>query len=420
VSESLRIAGRTEAPSAAPGDAVRAPGAMDRRLRAAVLAQMARLRSGAVVVHDGAEPVTLGDASGPLGCVDLHVHDPGFWRRLVFSGDVGAGEAFVDGAWSSSDLVRLLRLFVRDRGVLLGIDRSFWSWPRRLALRLGQWLRRNTRRGSAANIRDHYDLGDELFARILDPSMTYSAAWFEHEGQSLADAQAAKLRRLGALVDLGQGDHVLEIGTGWGSFALTAAQRFGARVTTTTISANQAAWARARVREAGLEDRIQVLERDYRDLEGTFDRVVSCEMIEAVGARFLPTYLRTCAARLRRGGLLGLQAITIADQHYDEALRAADYIQRHVFPGSFIPSATAIVEAATRHTDLRLERFEQFGPHYATTIAHWRRALLRDPAPFLARGGPSVVRAWDYYFAYCESGFREGHIGVAHLRFARP
>jgi cyclopropane-fatty-acyl-phospholipid synthase len=312
-----------------------------------------------------------------------------------------------------------MQLFVRDRGVLLGVHETIWSLPRRWLLRAGQWLRRNNRGGSKRNIADHYDLGDDLFAHFLDPTMTYSSAWFERPDQSLQEAQQHKLRRLCRLVDLQPGDRLLEIGTGWGSLAMCAAGEFGAQVTTTTISQNQHDRARQRIADAGLGGKVAVLRQDYRDLQGTFDKLLSCEMIEAVGARFLPTYLKVCAQRLRPGGVLGLQAITIAHQHYAEALRMVDYIRRHVFPGSFIPSIQAIAEAASAHTDLRLEYCEDFGHHYATTLQRWRETVLGSPGPFLQRGGEPLVRAWEYYFAYCEAGFRERHIGVAHLRFRR-
>lgn len=390
-----------------------------RLLRRAAVARLRGLQSGALRLRDALGEELLGNAAGPLGIVPLTVLDPAFWSLLARSGDVGAGEAFVAGQWTCPDVVRLLRLFVRDRDVLLDVDQTLWSLPRRLLLRCGQWLRQNSRAGSKRNIADHYDLGDDLFAHFLDPSMTYSAAWFEHEGQSLAAAQAAKLRRLCQLVDLQRDDRLLEIGTGWGSLATCAAGEFGARVTTTTISQNQFAHAQQRVRAAGLADRVELLQRDYRDLDGTYDKLLSCEMVEAVGARFLPTFLRLCAARLRPGGVLGLQAITIAHQHYDEALRMVDYIRRHVFPGSFIPSVQAIAGAAAAHTDLRLEYVEDFGHHYATTLQRWREAVMGSPGPFLERGGQALLRAWQYYFAYCEAGFRERHIGVAHLRFRR-
>ena len=416
MSGSILIAGGRDGADDAPPAA---PSLAQRLLRQGTLARLRQLRSGALRLREAGGEHVLGNAEGPLGVIPVVVRDPAFWGTLARSGDVGAGEAFVTGQWSCADLVRLLRLFVRDRDVLLDVDQTLWSLPRRLLLRAGQWLRQNSKRGSARNIQDHYDLGDELFAQFLDPSMTYSAAWFESEGQSLAEAQLAKLRRLCRLVDLQHDERLLEIGTGWGSLAVCAASEFGARVTTTTISQQQFAHAARRVQAAGLQDRIELLRRDYRDLDGTFDKLLSCEMIEAVGARFLPTYLQVCAARLRPGGLLGLQAITIGHEHYAQALRMVDYVRRHVFPGSFIPSVQAIAAAAQRHTDLRLEHVEDFGHHYATTLQRWREAVTQAPQPFLDRGGPSLLRAWQYYFAYCEAGFRERHIGVCHLRFRR-
>lgn len=416
MSSSILIAGgRDDGPSVVR----RLPTTTQKLLRGGILARLRGLRSGALRLRDGLGEQVVGDPAGALGTIEFDVLDPAFWSEVALGGDVGAGEAFVAGMWRTNDLTGLLRLFVRDRAVLLGVHETFWSLPRRWLLRLGQWLRRNNRGGSKRNIADHYDLGDELFAHFLDPTMTYSSAWFERPDQSLEEAQRHKLRRLCRLVDLQPGDRLLEIGTGWGSLAMCAAGEFGAQVTTTTISQNQHDRARQRIADAGLAPRIDVLRQDYRDLRGTFDKLLSCEMIEAVGARFLPTYLQVCAQRLRPGGVLGLQAITIAHQHYAEALRMVDYIRRHVFPGSFIPSIQAIAEAASAHTDLRLEYCEDFGHHYATTLQRWRQTVLGSPGPFLQRGGEALVRAWEYYFAYCEAGFRERHIGVAHLRFRR-
>jgi len=403
--------------AAAPRSATR----WQRFLRERVLARLARLKSGALAICDEDSTRTVGNPDGDFGVQTIVVRDPSFYSMLAASGAVGAGEAFVAGQWHADDVVAVLRLLVRDRDVLLGVDRSFWSLPRRLLLRFGYWRRQNSRVGSRRNIADHYDLSDELFEQFLDPSMTYSSAWFERPEQSLADAQKAKLRRLCRLVDLGPEDRLLEIGTGWGSLAITAAGAFGASVTTTTISRNQFRTAKARVAEAGLSDRIALLEKDYRDLGGTYDKLLSCEMIEAVGAKYLPEFLRQCAARLRPGGVLGLQAITIADQHYESALRSVDYIKRHVFPGSFIPSVTAITKAATEHTDLRLVKMEDFGEHYAETLRRWRHTWHQKREQILSLGGDeNLLRAWDFYFAYCEAGFRERHIGVCHLRFERP
>ncbi|MFT4514417.1 MAG: cyclopropane-fatty-acyl-phospholipid synthase [Planctomycetota bacterium] len=391
-----------------------------RFLRARVLKRLAGLQSGALAISDSSGAATVGNLDGALGVHDLEIHDLSFFSALAASGAVGAGEAYVAGKWDTDDLVSVLRLMVRDRDVLLDVDRSLWSLPRRLLLRLGYWQRRNSREGSRQNIADHYDLSDDLFALFLDPSMTYSSAWFEYPNQSLAAAQAEKLRRLCLLVDLTPGDKLLEIGTGWGSLAIAAAGTFGAHVTTTTISSNQFQMASDRVHAASLGHRVELLQKDYRDVEGTFDKLISCEMIEAVGARYLPEFLRCCAARLKPGGILGLQAITIADQHYETALKSVDYIKRHVFPGSFIPSVTAITKAASEHTDLRLVKMEDFGLHYAETLNRWRQTWLARREQVAALGGnDSFLRAWDFYFAYCEAGFRERHIGVCHLRFER-
>jgi cyclopropane-fatty-acyl-phospholipid synthase len=407
--------------SALPRRAVSRPATgWQRFLRERVLKRLAGLQSGALAISDSSGVATVGNQDGVLGVSDLQIHDPSFFSALAASGAVGAGEAYVAGKWDADDLVSVLRLMVRDRDVLLDVDRALWSLPRRLLLRLGYWRRQNSREGSRQNIADHYDLSDDLFAKFLDPSMTYSSAWFEYPNQSLAAAQAEKLRRLCRLVDLSPGDRLLEIGTGWGSLAIAAAGNFGAHVTTTTISSNQFQAASGRVHEAGLGHRVKLLQKDYRDVEGTFDKLLSCEMIEAVGARYLPEFLRRCAARLKPGGILGLQAITIADQHYESALRSVDYIKRHVFPGSFIPSVTAITKAASEHTDLRLVKMEDFGQHYAETLKRWRQAWLSKREQVAALGGEnSLMRAWDFYFAYCEAGFREQHIGVCHLRFER-
>ena len=389
-------------------------------LRARVLKRLAGLQSGALAVSDYSGIEKVGAASGALGVQQIDVRDPAFYSAIAASGAVGAGEAYVAGKWDTDDLVGVLRLMVRDRDVLMDVDRSLWSLPRRLLLRLGYNRRQNSREGSRKNIADHYDLSDDLFAQFLDPSMTYSSAWFEFPNQSLADAQAEKLKRLCRLVDLSPGEDLLEIGTGWGSLAIAAAGTFGANVTTTTISSNQFQTASERVQAASLGHRVKLLQQDYRDVEGTFDKVISCEMIEAVGARYLPDFLKCCAARLKPGGILGLQAITIADQHYESALRSVDYIKRHVFPGSFIPSVTAIARAASEHTDLRLVKMVDFGHHYAETLRRWRQVWLTKRQQVVALGGDdSLMRAWDFYFAYCEAGFLERHIGVCHLRFER-
>ncbi|MCA8941247.1 MAG: class I SAM-dependent methyltransferase, partial [Planctomycetes bacterium] len=283
-------------------------------------------------------------------------------------------------------------------------------------------LRRNTKSGSKANIAAHYDLGNDFFERFLDPTMTYSSACFAHPGMTLEQASIEKLDRLCRKLDLKPDDHLLEIGTGWGSMAIHAARHYGCRVTTTTISRQQFELARERVRRAGLEDRIEVLERDYRDLEGEYDKLVSVEMIEAVGHEFLGDYMHACSARLKPDGVMAIQVITIQDQLYARAVREVDFIKRYIFPGSFIPSITAIGDAMAARTDLRMFHLEDMAPHYAETLRRWRGNLHANREEILALGSydEAFLRLWDYYLCYCAGGFEERQLGVAQIVFTKP
>jgi cyclopropane-fatty-acyl-phospholipid synthase len=327
----------------------------------------------------------------------------------------------MDGAWTADDLTAVVRILLRNREVLDGME----SGLARLgapALRAFHALRRNTLPGSRRNIADHYDLGNDLFALFLDRTMNYSALYFEREDATLEEAAEAKMERLCLWLGLRPDHHLAEIGTGWGALALHAASRFGCRVTTTTLSREQAALARGRAAAAGLSDRIEVLERDYREMEGAYDRLVSVEMVEAVGADNLDGYSRACARLLRPGGLLALQAITIDHRVYGPALRRVDFIQRHVFPGSFIPSAPVLASSMER-AGLRLLRMEDIGPHYARTLRGWRGRFLANLDRVRALGYPErFLRMWEFYLCYCEGGFAEGVLGDAQIlaRRARP
>jgi cyclopropane-fatty-acyl-phospholipid synthase len=279
--------------------------------------------------------------------------------------------------------------------------------------------RKNTQAGSRRNIADHYDLGNDFFALMLDPTMTYSAAIFEGPQSTLEEASVHKLDLLCRRLKLERSDHLLEIGTGWGSLAMHAAERYGCRVTTTTISREQRELAMARVRERGLANRITVLDRDYRMLEGRFDKIVSSEMIEAVGRDYYGVFFEKCSSLLKERGLLALQAITMRDQMYERAAREVDFIKRYIFPGSCIPSATALLAAATQSSDLTLKSFEDYTPHYARTMAKWRENLAPHKSQVIARFGERFWRMWSYYLAYCEAGFEEGYIGSAQLLFEK-
>lgn len=392
-------------------------GGLYRRL---VLNRLAGLERGALRIDDGLDRLMLGTASAGQPCPGIRVHDQAFYRHVALGGGTGAGEAYIEGLWDCDDLVGALRLLARNRDALARLD----SGPARLAaplLRGWHALRRNTRGGSRRNIAAHYDLGNELFRLFLDDDLVYSSAVFEQEGMTLEQAQQAKFRRICGKLDLSAGHHVLEIGSGWGGFALHAARHHGCRVTTTTISREQYELARRRVADAGLADRVTVLLEDYRDLGGQYDRLVSIEMVEAVGHQYLDTFFRHCGKLLKDDGAMLLQAITIEDHRYRQALRRVDFIKRFVFPGCFIPSASALLGAAARTSDLRLINMEDIGPSYAATLACWRERFEANAEQVTRLGyPPRFLRLWRFYLAYCEAGFHERAIGDAQMLLVRP
>jgi len=385
--------------------------------RSLVTRRLAQLRHGRVRLIEGERVSVWGPAQGPEHTI--MVHDPRFYQAVMLGGSVGAGEAYGEGWWTAEDLPGLVHLLLRDREVLDGMETG-WARLARPIRRLAHALRPNTRRGSRENIRAHYDLGNDFFREFLDESLAYSCAIFDRIGGSLREAQEAKFARMAALVDLQADDHLLEIGTGWGGFALFAATRYGCRVTTTTISRAQHEVAVARVRAAGLEDRVTVLLEDYRDLRGRYDKLVSIEMIEAIGHAQYGTYFARCAELLTPAGRAAIQAIVIADHRYESARREVDFIKRHIFPGSCIPSRGIMRQAAAR-TDLREERMDEIGAHYVETLRQWR-SRLRARGPVVRNLGfdDRTLRLWDFYFAYCEGGFRDGAIGTVQLVLAKP
>ena len=396
-----------------------APGATDAWLRRRVMGTLAGLRHGRVRLHEGMAVTDLGGESDDVPVIDVHVNDVRFWRRTALGGATGVGEAYIDGDWDCPDLVGLMRVLLRNQGLLGGLESG--------TARLGAWLlrrwharNRNSRIGSARNIAAHYDLGNDLFRLFLDADMHYSCAVFTRPGDSLESAQRHKLERIAAKLDLRPHHHLLEIGTGWGGLAIHMAREHGCRVTTTTLSREQYELATRRVSEAGLAERVTVLRRDYRELQGRYDRIVSVEMVEAVGHRYLDTFFDRCAALLQDDGAMLLQAITIEDHRYREALGRVDFIKRFVFPGSFIPCVSELTAAAARVSDLRLTHLEDIGPSYARTLAEWRRRFERQCAEVRELGYPKAfIRLWRYYLCYCEAGFRERSIGDAQLLFAR-
>ena len=382
--------------------------------------QLSHLQHGTLTLVDGTRRDTFGRASERCALqATLQVRDARFYAETAFGGSVGAGESYMAGDWSCDDLPALVRILLHNRAVIDGVDGGLarFTDPLRKLLHAAA---RNTRDGSRRNIGAHYDVGNDFFALWLDPTMMYSSAVFEHAGMTLEQASIAKLDRICRKLDLQPGDRVLEIGTGWGGFALHAARHYGCHVTTTTISREQHAWARERIDAAGLGARITLLADDYRDLTGRYDKLVSIEMIEAVGHQYFDTFFRCCSDRLKPGGTMLLQAITIADQQYEAARDSVDFIKRHIFPGCCIPSVAALSASVARASELRIIGLEDIGPHYATTLAHWRQQLLKQADRVRALGYPDAfLRMWEFYFAYCEGGFAEGALGDAQILLTR-
>ena len=400
-------------------------GALDALGKRVMLDKLRALRSGCLVLVDGGERHRFGQTSAALPePVVIHVHDPMLYGDVAFGGSVGAGEAYMRGSWTTTQLVDVVRLFVLNMDTLDGLESGLarLTSPLRTAVHS---LRRNTRAGSRRNIAAHYDLGNDFFRLMLDETMMYSAATFEYPGQSLHGAQVARLDRICEKLRLQSSDHLLEIGTGWGGLALHAARNFGCRVTTTTISREQWHLTRERVRDAGLESRIEVLCEDYRDLAtrftAQFDKLVSIEMIEAIGHQYYDTYFARCAELLKPQGAMLLQSITIADQRYERARRSVDFIQRYIFPGSCIPSVAALCQSISRAGDLRLFHLEDIGPHYATTLAHWRQRFRANLPRIRALGyDETFIRMWEYYLCYCEGGFAERTLGDVQMLLVKP
>ncbi len=393
---------------------------MNHLLRNLVCRRLAALDHGLLVLDDAGRRQEFGRRGDDLPAARVEVHDPGFYRHLAFGGSLGAAEAYIRGYWTCDDLVGLVRIFCRNGAVSADLE----TGPARLlspVARLGHWLRRNTASGSRRNIAAHYDLGNEFFALFLDETMAYSCAVFPRPDSTLHEASVAKFDRICCKLELKPNDHLVEIGTGWGGFAMHAARKYGCQVTTTTISQKQYDYTRRLVADAGLADRVTVLCRDYRDLTGTYDKLVSIEMIEAVGHQFFDTYFRTCSQRLKPDGLMLLQAITIPDQRYDAYRRGVDFIQRYIFPGGCLPSVGAICHSVGRATDMRLVHFEDLTAHYAATLALWRQRFFANLDRVRRLGfSDEFIRTWEYYFCYCEGAFSEQAIGDVHMLLAKP
>ena len=394
---------------------------IDKICRPLLFSRLQKIEIGQVKIVDqlGEELFGNSEHSDELS-VAIKVNDQRFYSDIAFGGTVAAGEAYMQGYWSCNNLTGLVRIMLRNRQVMDDVEGGF-SLFKAPILRFIHWLNRNSQAGSRRNIEAHYDLGNEMFELFLDPTMMYSCAYYPDNQASLNQASTAKLQRICEKLQLSEQDHVVEIGTGWGGFAIYAASHFGCKVTTTTISKQQYEVARQRVIAAGLEDKVTLLMQDYRDLQGTYDKLVSIEMIEAVGPQYLETYFAKCSSLLKPDGIMLIQAITIQDQFYDQAIKSVDFIQRYIFPGGFIPSVTAISNAVKKSTDTRLFQMEDIGPHYATTLRDWRKNFFNNIEQIKGLGySNQFIAMWEFYLCYCEGGFLERTLGTSHMVFIKP
>ncbi len=391
---------------------------IDALARKQVLKKLGNLQHGHLRIRELGESKPYGNTDLP-GFGTLTVDDGRFYGKLAFGGSVGAAESYMDGDWQTDDLVGLMRLLIRNRNLLDAMEGGgarFAGW----LMKAAHALRRNTRTGSRKNIAAHYDLGNALFELFLDPSLMYSSAVFDRDGMTLEQASQRKLQLICEKLSLGTEDHLVEIGTGWGGMAIYAAKHTGCRVTTTTISQEQFDLAKARIEAEGLQDRITLLFNDYRDLKGQFDKLVSIEMIEAIGHQYQDTYFAKCASLLKPGGTALIQAITIEDHRYQQALDSVDFIKRYIFPGSYIPCVSSMVSSAAQAGQLRLLNLQDIGDSYAKTIHAWReRFLSREPEVLALGYDRRFLRMWDFYLAYCEAGFLEQSISDVHLLFGK-
>tara|TARA_R110002072_G_scaffold9584_2_gene46383 strand:+ start:9846 stop:11117 length:1272 start_codon:yes stop_codon:yes gene_type:complete len=387
-----------------------------------LFSQLKKLSIGSIVIIEEGERYHFGEALTPGDDLyaEMNIHDTTCYADIVTGGSIGASEAYMTGDWTTPDLTMLMRVMVRNMDILNQMDGGLATLSRPI-LKWFHKLNENTEKGSRRNIAAHYDLGNEFFKLFLDPSMMYSSGIFPNEDANMADASEAKLKRICEKLQLHADDKVIEIGTGWGGFAIYAAKHYGCHVTTTTISEQQYLLAKERIEQEGLEDKVNLLTEDYRNLKGQYDKLVSIEMIEAVGWEYYETFFKTCSSLLKPNGSMLIQAITIEDQRYEKAKRDVDFIKKYIFPGSCIPSINALSTASMNASDLRLIHLDDFAQHYARTLSAWANQLKINIEEARAQGySEDFLRMWFFYLSYCEGGFAERAIGVSHMVFAKP
>ncbi len=386
-----------------------------------VLQLLHGIEQGQIVVHEQTQRIEAGKKTSACALsTELNILTPKIYPRILQRGSIGTAESFMLGEWTTTDLVALLRIFIRNREQLFKVD-SGWSKVNQTFWRWFDRFKRNTPEQSHLNISAHYDLGNEFFKLFLDQSLMYSSALFRNPTDDLETASQQKLQRICQQLDLKPHHHLLEIGSGWGGFAIYAAQHYGCHVTTTTISEEQYQFAQQKIAQLGLTDRITLLKQDYRALSGKFDRLVSIEMIEAVGYDFMAAFVRQCSDLLKPDGMALIQAIIRPDQNYHKVYKEVDFIKKYIFPGGCLVSNLFLLEEAAKHTDLRLFDVKDMGYDYAKTLHAWcQRFMAQQPAVKALGFNDEFIRMWQFYLAYCEAGFLERYISVVQLAFVKP
>lgn len=382
--------------------------------KAIALSLLRHLRGARLTIIEGEQVYQVGEDNSPLEA-EINVLHPSAYRRFLLGGSIGAAEAYVEGLWQSPALVNVIRIFARNLPVLDKLAKRI-GWMSQIFLRISHRKNRNTITGSRTNIAAHYDLSNKMYELFLDKHMQYSSGIYPFPGANLEQAQEHKLKVICERLQLSHEDHLLEIGTGWGGLACYAAQHYGCQVTTTTISEQQYQFAKQRIDQLGLQDKVTLLFKDYRKLQGSYSKIVSVEMIEAVGHEYLPQYFRTLDHLLGKGGRILIQAITIQDQRYDVYRKSVDFIQRYIFPGGCLPSVSEMCRHLKEQTDMTLTHFADYAVHYADTLKEWNDRFKASTQELLELGfNEDFIRLWQYYFCYCEGGFRESTIGLAHF-----
>ena len=380
--------------------------------------KLSHLNVGCISVVDGVDKFSFGDTGSELR-VNVQVHSQEFYVMTGSGGAMGIAEAYILGYWTSDDVVMLMRIILKNRSIMLSLNDGFAKILSPIN-KLIHRSRQNTLKGSKENILAHYDLSNDFYKLWLDPTMTYSCAYFKDTNTTLEDASIEKLDRMCRKLKLSEKDNILEVGTGWGSFSIHAAKNYGCSITTTTISDAQYEYAKARVLEEGLESKINVINKDYRKLDGQYDKIVSIEMIEAVGYEYISEYFKKLSSLLKPDGLMALQGITYNDQNFDTYKDSVDFIKKYIFPGSCLISISQIIDVIKNKTDLSMIDMEDITRHYAETLNRWRKNFM-SVLPEVKEMGYSkaFINMWEFYFLYCEAGFLERNIGDVQMVFAK-